>query len=82
MGVIGMRVDSRTRSARELEQFLARHDVPVLGWLRDTQMYVQAASSGLSLFDLPASRTEKDRAAWAPILTWLEAGYDMDWCDK
>lgn len=82
MGVIGMRVDPRTRSARELEQFLARHDVPVLGWLRDTQLYVQAAASGMSLFDLPLNRTVRDRAAWAPILDWLDVGRNTDWCDK
>jgi len=82
MAVIGMRVDPRTRSARELEQFLERHDVPVLGWLRDTQLYVQAASAGLSLFDLPQSRTVKDRAAWRPILDWLGGTGSEDWCDK
>ncbi|MEO2219030.1 ParA family protein [Chromobacterium vaccinii] len=81
MAVVGMRVDPRTRSARALEQFLARHDVPVLSWLRDTQLYVQAASAGMSLFDLPASRTERDREAWLPILRWL--GDDpAAWCDK
>jgi len=82
MGVVGMRVDPRTRFARELEQFLQQHDVPVLGWLRDTQLYVQAAASGLSLFDLPPGRTEKDRAAWRPILDWLEKDPSEDWCDK
>ncbi|POZ63450.1 cobyrinic acid a,c-diamide synthase [Chromobacterium alticapitis] len=81
MAVVGMRVDPRTRSARELEQFLARHDVPVLTWLRDTQLYVQAAGAGMSLFDLQASRTARDREAWQPILRWL--GEDPQaWCDK
>lgn len=82
MGVVGMRVDPRTRSARELEQFLQLQDVPVLSWLRDTHLYVQAASSGLSLFDLPVSRTTRDREAWRPILSWLEGEQDHDWCDK
>lgn len=82
LGVVGMRVDPRTRSARELEHFLAGHDIPVLGWLRDTQLYVQAAAGGLSLFDLPAARSARDREAWQPILDWLAAGRDEDWCDK
>ncbi|WP_230371051.1 ParA family protein [Paludibacterium denitrificans] len=30
MAVVGMRIDPRTRSARELERFPAEHDVPVL----------------------------------------------------
>lgn len=82
MAVVGMRVDPRTRSARELEKFLANHDVPVLTWLRDTQLYVQAASSGLSLFDLPPSRTQRDRDAWQPVLNWLGGDADGSWCDK
>lgn len=72
VGVIGMRVDPRTRSARELEAFLATYQVPVLGWLRDTQLYVQAAGAGLSLFDLPPSRVRKDIDAWRPVLSWLD----------
>lgn len=82
VGVVGMRVDPRTRSARELEQFLAGNDIPVLGWLRDTQLYVQAAAAGLSLFDLPPSRTQRDREAWQPIIDWLDSGRDTAWCDK
>lgn len=71
VGVIGMRVDPRTRSARELEAFLARYDVPVLTWLRDTQLYVGAASAGLTLFDLPSSRAKRDLEAWQPVIDWL-----------
>ena len=65
-----------------MEKFLANHDVPVLTWLRDTQLYVQAASSGLSLFDLPPSRTQRDRDAWQPVLNWLGGDADGSWCDK
>ncbi|KJV33428.1 cobyrinic acid a,c-diamide synthase [Aquitalea magnusonii] len=82
MAVVGMRVDPRTRSAKELERFLAEHDVPVLSWLRDTQLYVQAAASGMTLFDLPESRTRKDREAWQPILSWLGEQDESCWFDK
>jgi len=77
-----MRVDPRTRSAKELERFLAEHDVPVLSWLRDTQLYVQAAATGQTLFDLPVSRTQKDRDAWKPILHWLGEKEESCWFDK
>ncbi|MDN5882547.1 MAG: ParA family protein, partial [Nitrosospira sp.] len=36
IGVIGMRVDPRTRAAATLEQFLTQYDLPVLTYLRDT----------------------------------------------
>ena len=45
----------------------------MLAYLRDTQAYVQAAAHGLTLFDLPAARVEKDLAQWQPILDWVEA---------
>ncbi len=73
VAVVGMRVDARTRAAAELERFFAGLDVPVLTCLRDTQLYVQAAAGGLSLFDLPVARVDKDRQQWQPILEWAEA---------
>lgn len=73
VAVIGMRVDARTRAAGELERFLASFDLPVLAYLRDTQNYVQAAAAGLSLFDLPRSRVERDMAQWQAIIDWVEA---------
>ncbi|MCX8145033.1 MAG: ParA family protein [Azovibrio sp.] len=72
VAVIGMRVDARTRAAAELERFLASFDLPVLTYLRDTQNYVQAAAQGLTLFDWPPARVERDREQWQPILDWVE----------
>ena len=74
VAVIGMRVDARTRAAGELERFFATFDLPVLAYLRDTQLYVQAAAAGMTLFDLPPSRTERDLAQWQAIIDWAEAG--------
>jgi chromosome partitioning protein len=73
VAIVGMRVDARTRSAQELERFLARYDLPVLSLLRDTQLYVQAAAHGLTLFDLAPSRVEKDLEQWQPIIDWVGA---------
>jgi chromosome partitioning protein len=72
IAVIGNRVDVRTRAAAELERFLADVGLPVLTCLRDTQNYVQAAAHGLSIFDLPPSRTDIDRQQWQPVLDWLQ----------
>jgi chromosome partitioning protein len=73
VAVVGMRVDARTRAAQELERFLAIYELPVLGYLRDTQLYVQAAAHGLTLFDLPPGRAAKDIEQWQPVVNWLEA---------
>lgn len=73
VAVVGMRVDARTRAAHELERFLAGLDLPVLAYLRDTQVYVQAAAHGLSVFDLPAWRAEKDLEQWRAIIEWIDS---------
>lgn len=72
IGVIGMRVDARTRSAEQLQRFVAGLPVPVLGYLRDTQNYIQLAAHGLTLWDVSRSRVERDLEQWQPIIEWLE----------
>ena len=72
VGVVGMRVDPRTRAGVTLEQFMARQDLPVLAWLRNTQHYVNAAFEGKSLFDLPHHVAERDVEQWADLTGWLE----------
>ena len=74
IGVVGMRMAPRTRAAATLEQFLQHLDMPVLAYLRETQIYVNAAFEGKSLFDLPHYQAEQDVAQWATLLGWLEAG--------
>ncbi|WP_301103042.1 ParA family protein [Propionivibrio sp.] len=72
VAVVGMRIDARTRAAGELERFLASYELPVLTSLRDTQLYVQLAANGMTLFDLSALRAEKDRVQWQPIIDWVD----------
>lgn len=74
VAVVGMRVDARTRAAGELERFFATFELPVLTYLRNTQVYVQATAGGMTLFDLPPARAERDLAQWQPIIDWVEAG--------
>jgi chromosome partitioning protein len=72
IGIVGMRVDPRTRAAATLEKFLSQYDLPVLTYLRDTMVYVNAAFNGKSIFDLPRSQSEHDREQWQPLIDWLE----------
>lgn len=71
IGIIGMRVDPRTRAAATLEVFLRQFDLPVLTYLRDTQLYANAAFNGLSIFDLPPYASARDVVQWEPLLEWL-----------
>lgn len=73
LGIVGMRVDVRTRAAHELERFCAELDLPVLAYLRNSQLYVQAAAHGMTIFDLSRSRALQDREQWQPIIDWLDS---------
>ena len=72
VAIVAMRVDARTLAAAELERFLGDTGLPVVAHLRDTQNYVQAAAHGMSIFELPASRAQKDVEQWQPLLAWAQ----------
>lgn len=72
VGVVGMRVDVRTRAGVTLETFMAQQDLPVLTYLRNAQNYVNAAFEGKSLFDLPLHIVERDIEQWQGIINWLD----------
>ncbi|MEE8222033.1 MAG: ParA family protein [Nitrosomonadaceae bacterium] len=72
IGMIGMRVDPRTRAASTLEQFLMQYDLPILTYLRDTMVYVNAAFNGKSIFDLPPYQAERDLVQWRPLTKWIK----------
>lgn len=72
IGIVGMRVDERTRAAEQLRSFVEATGLPVLGYVRDTQNYVQLAAHGLTVFDLPPGRVARDLAQWQAICRWLD----------
>lgn len=72
VGVVGMRVDARTIAADKLHEFVDSLGLPVLGYLRDTQNYIQLAARGLTLFDVNPSRVQKDLDQWQALERWLQ----------
>ena len=73
VGIVGMRVDSRTRSAEQLNRFVESLNLPMVGCLRDTQNYVQLAAHGLTMWDIGPSRVQRDLDQWQPIIEWIAA---------
>jgi len=71
IGLVAMRVDSRTHSAGELDEFLGACAYPLVAHLRQTQVYVYCARDGLTVFDLPRSRAEQDWEQWRPLTRWI-----------
>jgi chromosome partitioning protein len=72
IAVLGMRVNARTRAADQLSHYVEQLGLPVLGYLRDTQNYIQLAAHGATLWDVAPSRVEKDTAQWDDIIRWIE----------
>lgn len=71
VGVVAIRVDARTHSAAELDDFMQAFEFPLLTHLRDAQVYVHCARDGTTVFDLPRSRAEADREQWRPLTRWI-----------
>lgn len=73
IATIGMRVDPRTRAAATLQHYFEKYELPVITNLRDTQVYIQAAAMGETLFDLPRSQSERELEHWLPLIDWVRA---------
>lgn len=71
VAMVGMRIDSRTKAAIQLQDYLAESGFPVMAHIRSAQVYVQAAEQGLSIFDMRSSLVSKDLQQWANLLHWL-----------
>ncbi len=72
LGVVGMRIDARTRAAQSLREWAQALNVPFLGVLRETQAYVRSLDSGQTIFDLRGAASQPDLQQWEPILQWLQ----------
>lgn len=81
VAAIGMRVDARTQGGQAVRDWAAALGLPVVGVLRETQVYVRCADRGLSIFDLPPARVQADLDQWRPILAWLDTTF-KDQADK
>ena len=70
LGVVGMRLDARTKAAESLRQWALELQQNFLGVLRESQTYVRSLDNGRTLFDAPSTHAQ-DLAQWEPILEWL-----------
>ena len=76
---VANRVREDTLIAAKLEYYLDNvklpngKKLPFMTMLRASQNYIHAAERGLSIFELPPSKTYYDREQWAPLLRWLNS---------
>jgi chromosome partitioning protein len=74
VAVVGMRVDPRTIAAERFRSFVEEQGLPVIAYLRNTQLYVRLAMEGLTLFDVSPGRVARDLDEWSALCQWLDAG--------
>ncbi|KNZ31985.1 MAG: cobyrinic acid a,c-diamide synthase [Methylibium sp. NZG] len=73
LATVGMRTREGTIATDQLRAYLGHADVPMLGFVRDTQNYVHLAAHGRTLWDVAPSRFERDLQQWQPITAWLDS---------
>jgi chromosome partitioning protein len=72
VAIIANRIRPGTRAADRLEAFFTSLGRPVLARLRDSQAYVEAAASGLSVFDRHNQRAVLLQTEWQPLLSFID----------
>ena len=73
VALVANRVREHTQIFQELQRFLKKHRVPVIGHLRESMVYIRAAEQGIGIFELPPHQTQVDWEQWQPILKWLRS---------
>jgi chromosome partitioning protein len=73
VAIVVNRARLRTKAFEKLERFIQSLDIPVIGRIRDTQLYVHAAEQGIGVNELEERAADQDRQCWGGILDWLEA---------
>ena len=73
VAIVGNRMRDRTKAAERLDRFLSGLGHAVVARLRDSQTYGEAASRGLSIFEIKGVRGPL-REDWKPLIDYIEHG--------
>ena len=69
-------IANRVRNAKPvyapLEKFVASLGITFLGRVSDSDVYVEAAETGLGVFDLPAEAAAAEQREFLPIVRWVQ----------
>jgi chromosome partitioning protein len=74
LAVVANRVKRNTVMFKSLMRFLDSLKIPVVAVLRDSQVYIKAAESGVGLHEMKGARLRVDQGHWTPLIDWLENG--------
>jgi chromosome partitioning protein len=71
IGIIANRVRRQTKIYNSLKRFLSKLDLDFIATLRDTQNYITTTDLGISLFELPNWKKQKDLVGWCQLINWI-----------
>ncbi len=72
VAVVANRVRSKTKVYQSLQRFLNSLQIPFVGFLRDTQNYVQSSEAGLGVYEWTGHNIRQDRRQWEKLVRWIE----------
>ena len=75
LAVVANRVRRSTPVYQPLERFLGSLGLPFLARLPDSEVFVQAAESGIGIFEMDALACAAERQQFAPIIEWADPDY-------
>ncbi|MBI2383830.1 MAG: ParA family protein [Gammaproteobacteria bacterium] len=76
IGIIGNRTRRQRNSFDLLQRFLASLNIPVVEYLNDAQIYVDAAEEGRGVCELPHELAPREVDKWRAIMNWLDEGME------
>lgn len=72
LAVVANRVRRSTPVYQPLERFLKSLGLPFLARLADSEVFVQAAETGLGIFELDPAASAAEREQFMPIVEWAD----------
>jgi chromosome partitioning protein len=78
VAVIANRVRNAKPVYAPLEKFVASLGIPFIGRVSDSDLYVEAAESGVGVFELPADAAANEQREFLPIVRWVQGEHAAD----
>jgi chromosome partitioning protein len=72
VAVVANRVRSGKPVYAPLEKFVASLGIPFLGRVSDSDVYVEAAESGLGIYDLPPDACSNELREFLSVVRWVQ----------
>ena len=72
IGVVANRVRKANPVYQPLERFLNALNLPLLGRINDSEVFVTAAETGVGIFEIDFAQSAAERAQFLPIAEWVD----------